>query len=89
MTKQLVCANCGEAVIGKLVSSTTLDAKPGDKVCLICNSTEFKMVELPETLTCTYCKKEAKVEDILKKWTKIPFLSIKDETYYCGCRGWD
>lgn len=89
MPKELVCVNCGENIIGKVVLGPTLDAEPGDKICLICHSTEFKMVELPETLTCTYCKKETKTEDILKKWSKVPFLDITDNTYYCGCRGWD
>lgn len=80
---QLVCASCGAS--GGIATEITTK----EKTCVFCMGKTFKVVELPETLTCIYCKKEVKVEDILKKWTKIPFLDIMNNTYYCGCRGWD
>jgi len=44
---------------------------------------------LEEELTCPYCKKKAKIKDILKIWISVPFYDSRTKTYYCGCRGWD
>ena len=81
--KQIVCANCGQS------GGIAADMITGEKVCVICLSRQFKEVELPDELTCIYCKKTSKTEDILKIWKKIPFLDINTATYYCGCRGWE
>lgn len=60
-------------------------------VCTSCDSTEFVETEVPEYITCTYCKTRIRSEDEAKKWRggNIPFLDIPHATYYCGCRGWD
>ena len=80
--KQRVCKNCKQSVIGANIET-------GQEVCLICNSTEFEEVDLPDELTCIYCKKVWKTEEILKVWHDVPFLDMKNKTFYDGCRGWE
>jgi len=85
--KHKVCAGCGKSIVGSVIKAGTLPR--GTKICLICGSTKFKEIDLPETLSCRYCKIVSTVEDLFKQWKQIPFLDINDNTYYCGCRGWE
>lgn len=61
----------------------------GIPACPICDGTTFEEVEVPETLRCAYCKREKKLEEILRIWNKPPFFNAEEGTYYDGCRGWD
>jgi len=80
--KQLICSNCKQTNIG-------INTETKQKRCLTCLGTDFEEIELPDTLRCRYCKIEKTTEQLLKEWRKIPFLDMKNGTYYCGCRGWE
>lgn len=58
-------------------------------VCPICDGTVFEGVELPDTLKCSYCKREKPITEILAYWREPPFFNAKDGTYYDGCYGWN
>ncbi len=80
--KQLICTNCKQ-------TNTGINTETNQRRCLTCLGTTFEEIELPDELSCRYCKKTSKTEELLKQWKKIPFLDMKNKTYYCGCRGWD
>lgn len=63
----------------------------GKDVCVICGCKVFIEKELVDNtvLRCPECGRESKVEDLLKKWTSIPFLNLQTMTYYDGCHGWN
>ena len=61
----------------------------GLAVCVVCNGSDFEGVEYPEMLTCASCKNEKTSEEILSYWKTIPFFNAKNNTYYCGCWGWE
>jgi hypothetical protein len=77
--KITICASCLQSSFGK--------DKDGKKICAICDSTDIKEVEISEPPTCVYCK--AKWLPRLKGPDIPPLYSYKNNTYYCGCRGWD
>jgi len=80
--KQIVCSNCR-------MSNSGVDIESGERRCLTCLGTDFEEIELPDSLSCRYCKKEKPTEKLLTEWKKIPFLDMRNGTYYCGCLGWE
>lgn len=82
MLKVNVCAKCG------LIALAT-DMATKEPVCPVCLCRKFREAELPEELTCTYCERTKRTEDILKIWKAPPFFNASDGTYYDGCRGWN
>ena len=85
-----VCATCGQrGGIGKAQKFKDGKVVWEGEACAICGGTTFKTVDYPDKVTCVYCKKEWKVEDVLKQWIDVPFFDSTNNTFYCGCRGWD
>jgi len=78
--KIIVCKGCG----GKMEAVD----EQGNPACITCagispnNSIPVEM-EVPDIAKCVYCGKEAQVTQ------DLPFYNSRNNTYYCGCRGWD
>lgn len=81
-----VCAGCGNAFCAH-----DKDGKPSCPICWGTSplSGQVRKVDLPEKLKCPSCGVEKSTAELLKKWTKIPFVNPARGEYYCGCRGWD
>jgi len=78
--KVIVCKGCGNKMVA-------IDEK-GNPSCPICfglspDSSIPVEVEVPDITRCRYCGQEAKVTQ------DLPFYDSRDNSYYCGCRGWD
>ena len=78
--KMIVCKGCG----------TKMEAvdQHGKPACPICcgispDSSIPIEVEAPDVAKCSFCGKEAIVSE------RLAFYDSRDNTYYCGCRGWD
>lgn len=78
--KVIVCKGCGNRM-----QATDKEGKPACPICwgLTPDNSVPIEVEIPDTVRCCYCKKEAETRQ------GLPFLDSKHGTYYCGCRGWD
>jgi hypothetical protein len=80
VTKVTICASCLQASFG-------IDMDTGKKICAICESTDIKEVEIKEPPTCVYCKR--KWIPRIKGNNIPPLYSYRNNSYYCGCRGWE
>ena len=85
--KITVCKGCGH-------SMETTNMKTGKPNCVICIGLELENsipveIEMPDEIKCGSCGKISKVSDLLKHWRDIPFYNSKEESYYCGCQGWE
>lgn len=78
--KVTVCKGCGTRMM-----AVDSDGKPACPICIgISPDSGIPVeVEVPNTAKCVYCGTEAEASD------RLPFYSARDNTYYCGCRGWD
>jgi len=86
--KKKVCAGCGTVLVA-------VDSK-GNPACPICigiseHSGMVREVEIPDEVlkkaVCPHCKRTADQT----RWNikDLPFYEAKNNTFYCGCRGWD
>ena len=75
-----VCKGCGTKMM-----ATDSEGKPACPICIGLNPESGipLEVDMPDTVKCSYCKKEIPTKP------SLPFLDSKRGTYYCGCRGWD
>jgi len=85
--KKKVCAGCGMVFVAK-------DGN-GNPTCPVCFGTSqhsgmVQEVEISEeklkVATCAYCRITADKTH----WglNDLPFYEIRNNTFYCGCRGW-
>lgn len=74
----LICTNCFNSI-------DAIDSE-GNKVCPVCSGKDFEEVTINNnTARCVYCGKLAKDTN----YDDLPFYNSKNNTFYCGCRGWD
>ena len=75
----LVCKVCYNAI-------NAIDEN-GKKICPICSGYEFEDKEISVRPKCTYCGIEWVKEK--SSYKEPPFYNSNNNTFYCGCLGWD
>jgi hypothetical protein len=104
MTTATVCKACGD-VMGHVVTGTGTpncgnifcEDSPDHNIPVV--------ITIPDIAHCSVCQQVATYRDgswsigneqpsgngsIKNAWmTELPFYVVKDQTYYCGCRGWE
>lgn len=71
--KLLICKNCKFVKIGE------------ENICPICGHSEFEKIEIKREPFCRYCGRKFRETDL-----RYPaYYNSDDDTFYCGCKGWD